>query len=154
MYGLLAIEWAQTGLITYVAFDVFVYNFGDTESLTKIYYGWLLVDVMCAIVSVTVQLFFVWRIYVLARSPFVAGVITLVCHLLCLCVPPMILITALELVAFTTPRICRHYIGLTGEMFEVSDCPSYVLTNACSSRTRKVLLHTSLPPARKLLPSM
>ena len=80
MYGLLAIEWAQTGLITYVAFDVFVYNFGDTESLTKIYYGWLLVDVMCAIVSVTVQLFFVWRIYVLARSPFVAGVITLVCH--------------------------------------------------------------------------
>lgn len=75
---MLAFEWAQTGLVTGVAFKIFVYNYGDTESLTKIYYGWFFVAVMCAIVSVTVQLFFAWRIFVLARSMLVAGVITLV----------------------------------------------------------------------------
>ena len=76
---MLAFEWAQTVLVTGVAFEVFVYNYGDTESLTKIYYGWFFVAVMCAIVSVTVQLFFAWRIFVLARSVLVAGAITLVC---------------------------------------------------------------------------
>lgn len=75
---MLAFEWVQTGLVTGVAFKIFVYNYGDTESLTKIYYGWFFVAVMCSIVSVTVQLFFAWRIFVLARSLLIAGAITLV----------------------------------------------------------------------------
>ena len=79
---MLAFEWVQTGLVTGVAFKIFVYNYGDTESLTEIYYGWFFVAVMCAIVSVTVQLFFAWRIFVLARSIVIAGVISLVCPLL------------------------------------------------------------------------
>ncbi|KAH9911988.1 uncharacterized protein B0H18DRAFT_286318 [Fomitopsis serialis] len=77
VYGMLAFELVQTGLVTGVAFEIFVYNYGDTNSLTKIYYAWFFVAVMCAIVSVTVQLFFAWRIYVLARSRIVAGVIAL-----------------------------------------------------------------------------
>lgn len=81
VYGMLIFEWVQTGLITGVAFEVFVYNYGDAESLTKICYGWFFVDIMCSIISVTVQLFFAWRIFVLARSVLVAGAITLVCHL-------------------------------------------------------------------------
>ena len=75
---MLAFEWVQTGLVTGVAFDIFVYNYGDLDSLTKIYYAWFFVDVMCAIVSMAVQLFFAWRIYVLANSRIVAGVISLV----------------------------------------------------------------------------
>ncbi|TFY52937.1 hypothetical protein EVJ58_g9733 [Rhodofomes roseus] len=77
VYAMLAFEWVQTGLVTGVAFKIFVYNYGDTNSLTTIYYAWFFVAVMCAIVSVTVQLFFAWRIYVLARSRLIAGVITL-----------------------------------------------------------------------------
>lgn len=76
---MLVFEWVQTGLVTGVAFKIFVYNYGDIESLTEIYYGWFFVAVMCAIVSVTVQVFFAWRIFVLARSVLVAGAITLVC---------------------------------------------------------------------------
>ncbi|TFY53280.1 hypothetical protein EVJ58_g9535 [Rhodofomes roseus] len=78
VYGMLVFEWVQTGLVTGVAFQIFVYNYGDLASLTKIYYAWFFVDVMCAIVSMAVQLFFAWRIYVLAKSKVVAGVISLI----------------------------------------------------------------------------
>ncbi|KAH9930192.1 uncharacterized protein B0H18DRAFT_1116893 [Fomitopsis serialis] len=39
VYGMLAFEWVQTGLVTGVAFEIFVYNYGDLNSLTKIYYA-------------------------------------------------------------------------------------------------------------------
>ena len=85
---MLAFELVQTGLVTGVAFEIFVYNYGDTNSLTEIYYAWFFVAVMCAIVSVTVQSFFAWRIYVLARSIAIASVIVLVRGTVCLKLAP------------------------------------------------------------------
>ena len=60
-------EIVQTGLVTGVAFETFVYSFSEPEALTRIYYGWFFVAVMCAVVSVAVQGFFAWRIWVLAK---------------------------------------------------------------------------------------
>ncbi|KAH9911987.1 uncharacterized protein B0H18DRAFT_961493 [Fomitopsis serialis] len=70
LYFILVFEIVQTGLVTGVAFETFVYNYGDPMSLTRIYYAWFFVAVMCAIVSVSVQAFFAWRIWVLAKKPW------------------------------------------------------------------------------------
>jgi len=70
VYFVLVFEIVQTGLVTGVAFETFVYNYGDPLSLTRIYYAWFFVAVMCAIVSVSVQAFFAWRIWVLAKKPW------------------------------------------------------------------------------------
>jgi len=77
VYGILVFEWVQTGLLTGVAFEIFVYHYGDVNSLTTIYDAWFLVDVMCAIVSFTVQTFFAWRIYKLSSSRIIPGGIIL-----------------------------------------------------------------------------
>ena len=113
MYGILIFEWVQTGLVTGVAFEVFVYNYGDDESLTKIYYGWFLVDIMCSVVSVTVRLFFAWRIFVLALSALGRR-----CNHIgkspTSSMLPVVLISALGLVALVAPSIYWNNTGRIG----------------------------------------
>ncbi|KAI0726362.1 hypothetical protein C8Q72DRAFT_528804 [Fomitopsis betulina] len=75
VYFILVFEIVQTGLVTGVAFETFVYSFSEPEALTRIYYGWFFVAIMCAIVSVAVQGFFSWRIWVLAKWPWKAWVV-------------------------------------------------------------------------------
>lgn len=75
MYFVLVFEIVQTGLVTGVAFETFVYSFSEPEALTRIYYGWFFVAVMCAIVSVAVQGFFAWRIWILANWPWKAWIV-------------------------------------------------------------------------------
>lgn len=78
MYGILAFEWVQTGLITANAFQVFVYNFGDVPNLLKFHNSWFSVPIMCGVVSVAVQFFYARRIFVLSGSMILAGVICVV----------------------------------------------------------------------------
>ncbi len=78
VYGILAFEWVQTGLVTANAFQVFVYNFGDVPNLLKFHNSWFSVPIMCGVVSVAVQFFYARRIFVLSGSVALAAVICLV----------------------------------------------------------------------------
>ncbi|PCH41666.1 hypothetical protein WOLCODRAFT_163296 [Wolfiporia cocos MD-104 SS10] len=77
VYGLLAFEWVHTGLITAGAFKIHVYDYGNVESLLELHNAWFAVPIMCAIVSVIVELFFAWRIYMLAKSRILTSVIVI-----------------------------------------------------------------------------
>ena len=69
-------EWVQTGLLTDCGFIVFVDNYGDVKDLYNICTGWFSLPVMCAIVSMIVQWFFAWRIYMFSRMRIlVAGIL-------------------------------------------------------------------------------
>ena len=56
------------GLITQMAFDIDVYNFGDIKTLTSYNTSWFSVPIMSGVVSGIVQFYFAWRIWVLGRS--------------------------------------------------------------------------------------
>ncbi|EJF59193.1 hypothetical protein BD309DRAFT_857070 [Dichomitus squalens] len=78
VYGILAYEWVQTGLITEVAFDNFVYGYGDRNVLTAFHNTWFSVTIMCSIVSGVVQSYFAYRTWVLARSVILTSVIAFI----------------------------------------------------------------------------
>ena len=65
VYGVLIFEWVQTGLLSASAFQIFVYHYGDVGIVTKIYNGWFTIPVMAAMISMVVQSFFAWRIYII-----------------------------------------------------------------------------------------
>ena len=73
VYGVLAFEWVQTGLLSASAFQIFVYHYGDVEIVTKIYNGWFTLPVMSAMISMVIQAFFAWRIYLLSKLRVLAG---------------------------------------------------------------------------------
>ncbi|KAH9923905.1 uncharacterized protein B0H18DRAFT_1120246 [Fomitopsis serialis] len=73
VYGILLFEWVQTGLLTAGAFEVFVYRYGDVEALGLVYNGWFSLPIMCALVSMVVQWFFAWRIYMLSKLRILMG---------------------------------------------------------------------------------
>ncbi|KAH9942649.1 hypothetical protein B0H21DRAFT_696316, partial [Amylocystis lapponica] len=75
VYGTLCFEWVQTGLITADAFDVYVYGYGDITAMISFHNSWLSVPIMCGFIAAIVQIFFAWRIYVIAKSRILAGVI-------------------------------------------------------------------------------
>lgn len=75
VYGMLAFEWVQTGLLTAGGFTIFVDHFGDIGELTNICYGWLALAIMVAVVSMIVQGFFAWRIYMLSHLRVLVAVI-------------------------------------------------------------------------------
>ena len=68
MFGLLVWEWVQTVLITDVAFDNFVYGYGNHDSLVAFHNTWFSVTIMSAIASAVIQGYFAWRILVVGRS--------------------------------------------------------------------------------------
>ena len=55
VYGLYVVELIQTILVTYDAFAIFGYGFGDLEALTKIHFNWLVVPIMGGIGTYYVQ---------------------------------------------------------------------------------------------------
>ncbi|OBZ65528.1 hypothetical protein A0H81_14469 [Grifola frondosa] len=75
VYGVLIYEWVQTGLSTDFAFDNYVYGYGDLHALTAFHNTWFSVTIMCAIISAVVQMYFAWRIWILARSHLLVAVI-------------------------------------------------------------------------------
>ena len=58
-----------------------MYRYGDVETLTSIYNGWFTLPIMCAMVSMVVQSFFAWRIYMLSKVRMLAGGIVFVSSL-------------------------------------------------------------------------
>ena len=72
---MLAFEWIQTGLLTAGGFTIFVDHYGDVDELTNICYGWLALAIMVAVVSMVVQGFFAWRIYMLSNLRILVGLI-------------------------------------------------------------------------------
>ncbi|KAI0929976.1 hypothetical protein AcV5_006804 [Taiwanofungus camphoratus] len=75
VYGILAYETVQTGLVTAVAFDVYVYGYGNMTALVNFHNTWFSVTIMCSVISAAVQCFFAWRIWVVARSRVLLAVI-------------------------------------------------------------------------------
>lgn len=59
---------------------IYVYNFGNVRSLVSLHNSWFAVPIMCAFVSVFVQLFFAWRIYMFSKSFWLSGGVVVVRH--------------------------------------------------------------------------
>ncbi|KAK0459351.1 uncharacterized protein EV420DRAFT_1642316 [Desarmillaria tabescens] len=76
VYGIYVIEFAQTILVTYDAFAGFGYGFGDIEALTRMYFNWLIVPIMGAVVASIVQCFYAYRIFILSKSQIVTILVT------------------------------------------------------------------------------
>ncbi|EGN94749.1 hypothetical protein SERLA73DRAFT_187806 [Serpula lacrymans var. lacrymans S7.3] len=68
VYGLYLTEWVQTILMTNDAFQWFVFGYGHPNTLDNYYTSWFNVPVLTGIISMVVQLFFSWRVWILARK--------------------------------------------------------------------------------------
>ncbi|KAH9919609.1 uncharacterized protein B0H18DRAFT_1106566 [Fomitopsis serialis] len=80
VYGLFVFEWVEWGLVTEDAFITFVFNASNgIAEYSTIANEWFSLPIMCALVSVTVQCFFAWRIYKLSSSRVLGGGIVLIC---------------------------------------------------------------------------
>ncbi|KAI0685661.1 hypothetical protein C8T65DRAFT_701444 [Cerioporus squamosus] len=77
VYGIFLYEWVQTGLITAVPFDNFVYHYGSVAALTEYQNSWFSVTVMSAIAASVVQCFFAWRIFIIGRSKLLTATIVI-----------------------------------------------------------------------------
>ena len=80
VYGILVFEWVHTGLVTSGCMTIYVYNFGNVGSLVSLHNSWFAVPIMCAFVSVFVQVFFAWRIYMFSKSFWLSGGVVVVRH--------------------------------------------------------------------------
>ena len=80
VYSLYALDWVQTGLVTQDAFDTFVYYFGDHSQFRSMGNQWLSLIIFSALVSLVVQLFFAWRIYIVSQARIIAAIISFVRH--------------------------------------------------------------------------
>ncbi|KAK0459357.1 uncharacterized protein EV420DRAFT_1642322 [Desarmillaria tabescens] len=68
VYGIYIVEFVQTMLVTHDAFAEFGYGFGDIDALTGMYFNWLTVPIMSAVVAGVGQVFYAYRIFILSRS--------------------------------------------------------------------------------------
>ncbi|KZT10527.1 uncharacterized protein LAESUDRAFT_644668 [Laetiporus sulphureus 93-53] len=68
VYGLAIFETVQTSLTTAAAFDQYIYSDGDTSRVDTLPFVWFSVPVMAAITAAVVQIFYAWRIFMLAHS--------------------------------------------------------------------------------------
>ncbi|EIW76919.1 hypothetical protein CONPUDRAFT_63194, partial [Coniophora puteana RWD-64-598 SS2] len=78
VYALYLWETVQTLLMTSDAFGWFVKNLGNPASLVEYRLSWFNVPVMTGAVSMVVQLFFSWRVWILGKLWFLSGGIALV----------------------------------------------------------------------------
>ena len=99
-------EWIQTGLLTQISFQIYVYRFGDFEALTNLWNSWFSVPVMSAIVACVVQCYFGWRIWVLSRSRIIFGVIIFVSRLSAYIFASLVLTPVLSLQSPRWPSVC------------------------------------------------
>jgi len=68
IFGVFAVETAQTILVARDAFTIYAKGFGNLNGLESVELTWLSVPIMCGIVSCTVQLVFAYRIFKLSGS--------------------------------------------------------------------------------------
>ncbi|KAK0486451.1 hypothetical protein IW261DRAFT_1604591 [Armillaria novae-zelandiae] len=68
VYGIYAVEFGQTALITHDAFLMFGSGFGDMKALMDMHFNWLTVPVTSAAVAYVGQGFYAYRIFVLSKS--------------------------------------------------------------------------------------
>jgi len=68
VYGLYVLDWAQTCLATYDAFQWFVDGWGDITMLYALHTSFLNVPTFSSIIGAAVQIFFAWRIYTFSKS--------------------------------------------------------------------------------------
>ena len=104
----------QTGLLTGVSFERFVYHYGDTKTLTREYIGWFTLPVICGVVSMVVQFFFAWRIYLLSRLRLLAGGIVAVG--ISAVWPSLATLTAVFFLALVASGFLRHCDRGDGEL--------------------------------------
>jgi len=78
VYGLFVLETVGTALATGDALQWFSIGYGDMLALSKPWYSAMDGPVIDAVISLTVQLFFSWRIWVLGKSLPLSIVISLV----------------------------------------------------------------------------
>jgi hypothetical protein len=77
VYGSFALESAQTFMFTSSAFRTFATGFGNPEILNDIDILWFTVPIMSGIVAFVVQSFYAYRVSILSRTQYVAGLIVL-----------------------------------------------------------------------------
>ncbi|KAH9940628.1 hypothetical protein B0H21DRAFT_575850 [Amylocystis lapponica] len=75
VYGTLCFEWVQTGLITADAFDIYVYSYGDINTMVSFHNSWFSIPIMCGFIAAVVQIFFARHIYILSKSRILVGVV-------------------------------------------------------------------------------
>lgn len=54
-------------MLTKCGFELFDYHYGDVGELDSMFSGWFFLVVMGAVVSMAVQWFFAWRVYILSQ---------------------------------------------------------------------------------------
>ncbi|KAL0573535.1 hypothetical protein V5O48_008420 [Marasmius crinis-equi] len=74
VYGVYALEIAQTIMITHDAFQNFVYGFGKVSALDDLQVLWFDTAIMDGVVAFVVQTYFAYRIYLLSRSKIIPGI--------------------------------------------------------------------------------
>ncbi|KAF9002231.1 hypothetical protein BDZ89DRAFT_1169849 [Hymenopellis radicata] len=76
VYAVYVMECIQTGFVSYDAFTIFAFGFGDLQSLTAVHFHWLTIPIMSAFVSCISQLFYAYRIFLLSgRRKFAPSII-------------------------------------------------------------------------------
>ncbi|KAJ7137302.1 hypothetical protein C8R46DRAFT_1234692 [Mycena filopes] len=78
IYGLTILDIIQTGLVTADAFHWFVYGFGNMDQLNDTFLNSWDVPLLDSVISLIVQIFYCWRIYVLRSSVIFPALIALV----------------------------------------------------------------------------
>ncbi|KAJ8083482.1 hypothetical protein PM082_009356 [Marasmius tenuissimus] len=75
VFGVYIVETIQTIMVTWDAFQNFAYGFGDPSALDALQLLWLDVCIIDGLVAWVVQLYFAYRIHLLSRSKWLAGLI-------------------------------------------------------------------------------
>ncbi|KAJ7137311.1 hypothetical protein C8R46DRAFT_613976 [Mycena filopes] len=78
IYGLAMLDIIQTGLVTADAFHWFVHGFGNMDQLNDTFLNSWDVPLIDSVISLIVQIFYCWRIYVLRSSVIFPALIVLV----------------------------------------------------------------------------
>jgi len=78
VYGLALLDILQTVMVTADAFHWFVYNYGNMDRLDDTFLNSWDVPLIDAVISLIVQVFYCWRIFVLRKSLVWPGLITVV----------------------------------------------------------------------------
>ncbi|KAF9262841.1 hypothetical protein L218DRAFT_928877 [Marasmius fiardii PR-910] len=75
VYGVYIVETMQTIMITWNAFQNFVFGFGKSSALDAINLSWFACCLIDGAVAFTVQTYFAYRIHLLSKSRLLAGLI-------------------------------------------------------------------------------
>ncbi|KAJ7444802.1 hypothetical protein B0H11DRAFT_2341875 [Mycena galericulata] len=70
VYSVYVLEFIQTMLVTYAAFETFGYRFGDLSALGDVRFEWFSVPVMSGLVAFIGQSFYAYRLYLLSKSRY------------------------------------------------------------------------------------